>query len=234
MRYGDYVYGAIFDASTSPQLGRWDGGATAIVTQTNAPHQFKDLQVHAKRLFVLGGTVPGTSTPVVNGGRTLFYSDANPAANLALTASWQDDVSGLTNRIDYVDSARTSTRSCGRTTSSTSRRTSHSLFRREAGNRNEEAGTTVAARIETEWRSRIITLGSPTNLAMIRRILLDYKYRLRNEPSDVATDNAFTITAYDTLGNELVTATTEGSQDDRRRRFQVDCYAEADAVANSS
>ena len=99
-RYGAAVYGAITDASTEPALGKWIGG-NLITQMTNAPYRFKDLQVYLNRLWVLGGTLPGTTTPVLNGGRVLYWTDANLTADLSLTASWTDDVSGLVNQIQY-------------------------------------------------------------------------------------------------------------------------------------
>jgi hypothetical protein len=104
-RYGDNVYGAIADAN-APQLGLWDGGATPIIPQANAPFQFVDVRAHAKRMFVLGGTEPGTTTPVINSGRVLWYSDT-PAGtvypDLSALASWQDNISSpaVTNQIQY-------------------------------------------------------------------------------------------------------------------------------------
>lgn len=117
-RYGAYVYGAIDDAN-APQLGRWDGLASAIVPQANAPFQWTDLQVFANRLWVLGGTAPGTTTPVVNAGRVLWWSDTPSSSgvftDLSLTASWQDDVSGLTNQIQYDgDDTPIALAGCGR------------------------------------------------------------------------------------------------------------------------
>lgn len=116
-RYGNYVYGAIVDAA-SPQLGQWNGTAAAIVPQANAPFQWTDLQVYAQRLFILGGSVPGTTTPVVNGGRTLFWSDTPTAgtfADLSVLDSWKDDVSGLVNQLQYdADDTPVGLAGCGR------------------------------------------------------------------------------------------------------------------------
>lgn len=97
-RYGASVYGAITNAN-SPALGKWSGNT--ITLQTNAPFQFKDVQVYAQRLFVLGGSLPGTATPILNGGRILYWTDANTASDLTLTASWTDDVSALVNQLQY-------------------------------------------------------------------------------------------------------------------------------------
>lgn len=102
-RYGDYVFGAIQDATNQPALGRWDGGGVNLILETNAPYYFTDVHVFAQRLFVLGGTVPGTTTPVKS--HTLFWTDPVSAtgafADLSLTASWTDDVSGLVNQLNY-------------------------------------------------------------------------------------------------------------------------------------
>lgn len=97
VRYGDLVYGAV-SFVVSPALGSWDGGATTVPLITNAPYGFVDLQVYAQRLFVLGGTVPGTTT--VAKRQTLFWTDPG-ATDLSLEDSWKDDVSGLVNQIVY-------------------------------------------------------------------------------------------------------------------------------------
>jgi hypothetical protein len=89
-------------------LGLWDGGAVAgsLVAVANSPVDSRCITMHQSRLFVLGGSVPGTVSPVAS--NVLYFSD--PLVNSAgatlesqfiagALAAWQDDVSGLVNQI---------------------------------------------------------------------------------------------------------------------------------------
>lgn len=111
-RYGSKVYGAVTDATTSPALGAWSGGT--IAQQTNAPYGFKDVQVFAKRLWTLGGSTPGTTTPVKK--YSLFYTDPDPAADLTLLASWQNSLAvPAVNEIVFdADDTPRALASCGK------------------------------------------------------------------------------------------------------------------------
>lgn len=112
-RFGDFVFGAIQDAN-QPALGRWDGGTTNVVIQTNAPFKFTDVKTFAHRLFVLGGTVPGAGGATAVKTRTLYCSDAD-AADLSVLTAWQDDVSGLVNQLTYdTDDTPVGLALCGR------------------------------------------------------------------------------------------------------------------------
>lgn len=114
-RIGDYVYGFAYGVhvATNPavlenggylyrrRLLRWDGTSTPPTVYANAPEGAQDVKAHLNRLFVLGGRdVPAGGTEIEP--NSLFYTDAGgPTADT--TAMWQDDVSGLTNKI-VVDS----------------------------------------------------------------------------------------------------------------------------------
>lgn len=76
----------------------WDGSTALPVAYANAPKATIDVESYARRLWTLGGKPPGGGSFEPN---TLFFSDPIDD-NTALpdtTAAWQDDVTGLTNRI---------------------------------------------------------------------------------------------------------------------------------------
>lgn len=111
-RVGDFVYGAVTPtAGAIRDLGMWNPAAGTVVTSANAPVDFIDLKQYASRLFVLGGSVPGT-TPIQQ--FNLYWSDTGgPSAGTL--AQWQDDVSGLTNIITYAQlDAPVALARCGR------------------------------------------------------------------------------------------------------------------------
>lgn len=113
-RIGPNVYGFSYDsvaAGVSQNGGylklrpfiRWDGTAAVPVVYTNGPRGGFDVKAHYNRLFVLGGRNPdGTGNIQFS---TLYFTDAfSPDAALTdAVASWQDDTSGLVNKI-VVDS----------------------------------------------------------------------------------------------------------------------------------
>jgi hypothetical protein len=109
---GNYVYGYGYAANSAAvnenggffyrrKLLRWDGTAAAPTAYNNAPDNGSDVHSHLNRLWTLGGrdvAGGGTATEF----STLFYSDGfGPVSDTA--AAWQDDVSGLSNKIvvDY-------------------------------------------------------------------------------------------------------------------------------------
>lgn len=100
---GAYVYGlTAFSQSPNSALVRWDGDSS-VVSYANAPGGSLDITTHLQRLFVLGGSQPGSAI----GGAgpyyydRLYYSDlvASDTALPDTAAAWQDDVSGLVNQI---------------------------------------------------------------------------------------------------------------------------------------
>lgn len=106
-RIGSYVYGFAYSGTTDDStnggyvhrrsLLRWDGTTTAPTAVTNAPDSGQAVRGHYNRLFVLGGRdVPGALT--AHEFNTLFFSDPGGPVNL-LAADWQNDVSGLSNKI---------------------------------------------------------------------------------------------------------------------------------------
>lgn len=102
-RVGDLVYGASGTSGSGfyPKLAKWDPSTDTFVEQSTAPAPtgFVDVKQHLQRLWVLGGTKPGTTTPLKP--HSLFWSDPGGPVTDALS-SWQDDVSGLTNEIVYA------------------------------------------------------------------------------------------------------------------------------------
>jgi hypothetical protein len=110
VRMGNRVYGLGYAAKSSTQsvdggyvqarvFQRWDGGAVSPTSYTNGPFGAQALIGHYQRLIALGGTPPDLSTFVVE-PNSLYWSDVVADAALAdAAAAWQDDVSGLLNRI---------------------------------------------------------------------------------------------------------------------------------------
>lgn len=101
-RVDDFVYGpggtgAV--ASSNRKLLQWNGSTTLTSQTTAAPRGFVDVKSYARQLFVLGGSVPGTTTPFLR--KSLFWTDLGGPTSDTLV-QWQDDVSGLTNRLDLT------------------------------------------------------------------------------------------------------------------------------------
>lgn len=111
-RLGSFVWGRTANAGTNGNIGdvngpafpnytlmKWDGTSTAasVSSVANSPVGFFDVKAWLNRLFVLGGkAADGTDTYIQP--NTLFWSDfGGPVAGTV--ANWQDDVSGLTNRL---------------------------------------------------------------------------------------------------------------------------------------
>lgn len=102
-------YAIIGGSAYGPALGiakglvRFNGSTTAVTEVANSPVQAQAVANHLSRLFVLGGSVPGTATPI--NPNSLYWTDPNPATGLAggTLAVWQDDASGLTNQIVLPD-----------------------------------------------------------------------------------------------------------------------------------
>lgn len=84
----------------SQMLFAWtpvSGGTDTVVPVTGGPFGAVSVASHLTRLFALGGSVPGTSSPALN--NRLYWTDPNPDLRLGLLSLWQDDLSGLTNQI---------------------------------------------------------------------------------------------------------------------------------------
>jgi hypothetical protein len=97
--YGEDVYGTPGDTGTKIQRWYLDTGTETLDEIDNSPVDALAVTVHLDRLFVLGGSEPGTTTPVTK--RTLWWTD--PLAGEVLPATldaWKDDASGLVNQID--------------------------------------------------------------------------------------------------------------------------------------
>lgn len=109
-RNGSYVYGmgagaapAVYTYNgntniTAYTIARWDGTAANPTLYANAPTGIQDVAFHYNRLFVAARTIAGDTASTPN---RLYWSDAiDPATALPDTAAaWQDDVSGLANKI---------------------------------------------------------------------------------------------------------------------------------------
>jgi hypothetical protein len=100
MRLGDFAYGL-----TSNAVFRWDGTSVSagLVKITQGPQGSPTAcAVGLSRLFVLGGSIPGTASPTFND--RIYWTD--PAwSGVDTLASWQDDVTGLVNQIVLPDAA---------------------------------------------------------------------------------------------------------------------------------
>ena len=94
--------------SSRSHLGYWDGSALAggfgfYTDAIGAPQGSQDLITHKNRLFLAGGRdVAGGAAANAWELNTIFFSD--PGGPFTLTpADWQDDVSGLSNKIVIGD-----------------------------------------------------------------------------------------------------------------------------------
>lgn len=113
MQLGSLTYGGVKAIETGPPVSSviklykwkpdesiWTGGSARTFTEvTNAPYDFKGLAVHLNRLFVLGGSVPGTTTPAYDANLYLSDQDGPDAGTLA---QWQDDSSSVVNQIQVL------------------------------------------------------------------------------------------------------------------------------------
>ena len=88
IKLGNWCY-ALTSPSDGGQVMRWDGSATTPTVMAGGPNSGMHLTAHLQRLFVLD----------LSGN--LFWTDtvAGSTPDLNLAASWQDDASGLTNKI---------------------------------------------------------------------------------------------------------------------------------------
>lgn len=112
IRVGNFIYGVGAGSTTSPVsqdgsffpstgLIRWDGSSSSPISYGSAPGVIQDIALHYQRLFCLGG-VPNASFATPIEFNSLFWSDPLPTDGTGLStaaSAWQDDVSGLTNRI---------------------------------------------------------------------------------------------------------------------------------------
>jgi hypothetical protein len=113
-RIGSNVYGFAFNglAGASQTINggrqwnrpflRWDGSA-APAEYTNGPQSGQDIIAHLNRLFVAGGIPAGGTVIEPN---VLYFSDQIASSGAALAdaaTSWQDDATGLVNRIVIGD-----------------------------------------------------------------------------------------------------------------------------------
>lgn len=97
---GDLVYGTPDVFRGQQMMPRLDSTVSALTSLVNAPWGAQSCCAHLGRLFVGGGTVPGTTTPVYSD--RLYWSDVlGPTADTV--AQWSDDVSGLVNQITLPD-----------------------------------------------------------------------------------------------------------------------------------
>lgn len=95
---GDYTYGLMSTAvnNTVGDVVRWDGNNGLVYQNVAAPRSARAVACFANRLFVGGGSVPGTVTPLY--ANRLYFTDPGgpPTDNLN---EWKDDISGLVNQI---------------------------------------------------------------------------------------------------------------------------------------
>lgn len=89
-------------ATTTAMLLRWSGTGAATKLTSNAPQSPAAVASHLARLFVLGGTVPGTT--VAGGGyhgNGLYWTieDTTTTTLGDLLTHWKDPVSGNVNQI---------------------------------------------------------------------------------------------------------------------------------------
>lgn len=99
-RHGANVYGInpYPGDITNGCLLKWDGGTSAVKQLGSAPRGALAVCSHLRAMFVLGGSVPGTTTPFL--GNALYWTDPNTTTiDLTTMATWQDDVSGLVNQV---------------------------------------------------------------------------------------------------------------------------------------
>lgn len=100
--FADFTYGwSLVNAS----FWRWDGGSLvgSAVAYANAPTGVAGsgrsaLTRHLNRVFVCGGTTPGVGAPYIP--NALYWSDDDGPTTDTL-AKWQDDATGLTNKIVF-------------------------------------------------------------------------------------------------------------------------------------
>ncbi len=93
------VLGAVAYATAASATGgilQWTGTAVTPTAVGNSPVNARAVTTHLRRLFVGGGSVPGTTTP--NVPNALYWSDIEGPVSGTL-AQWQDNVSGLVNKI---------------------------------------------------------------------------------------------------------------------------------------
>lgn len=95
---GDYTYGITGTSSgaLTGDIVRWDGANGLVYQNVAAPRSAISVANYANRLFVAGGSVPGTTTPIYS--NRLYFTDPGgpPTDNLN---EWKDDISGLVNQI---------------------------------------------------------------------------------------------------------------------------------------
>lgn len=104
---GDYAYGIMSGGNSEiGSICRWDGAGGIVFQSVAAPRVARSAAYFAGRLFVGGGSVPGTVTPVYQ--NRLYFTDPGgcPTDNLN---EWKDDISGLVNQI-VLDGATTITK----------------------------------------------------------------------------------------------------------------------------
>lgn len=102
-RVGSVVFGAIEPTDGSDRdLGYWNPATGITTIMDDGPVDFTDVREHLTRLFVLGGSVPGTDTPVED--LKLYWSDRGGpgVGSLETLDDWKDDDSGLVNQITYA------------------------------------------------------------------------------------------------------------------------------------
>lgn len=80
---------------TNRRIWTWDG-STGVALQTQAPYDALALATYANRLFVGGGSIPGTASPTYS--NRIYYSiPGGPTPDVI--GSWKDSVTGLVNTI---------------------------------------------------------------------------------------------------------------------------------------
>lgn len=103
-RVKDNVYGpGELVADGTDRIIKWDGttGGISHTADATYPHAGDDYASYAERLFVLNGSVPGTTTPVLT--NRLYWSDAGGPTTIDSLNFWEDDVSGLVNQLVLPD-----------------------------------------------------------------------------------------------------------------------------------
>lgn len=78
-------------------IHKWDGTTSVPVSVANSPSAAKGVAAWLNRVFVLGGSVPGTTTPVYT--NKLYWSD-NEGPTAGTLDNWKDDATGLVNQIN--------------------------------------------------------------------------------------------------------------------------------------
>ncbi len=97
--YGNDVYGPISGGVPTPMYQWVTGSQGGLLNPlSNTPYNATAVTVHLDRMFVMGGTKPGTTS--TTSPRSIWWTDPLAGGPVPTTvAGWSDDASGLVNEI---------------------------------------------------------------------------------------------------------------------------------------